>query len=159
MTREEAMRVLGWDGVEPLRKAWRREAFKHHPDRGGDPKRFQHLVAAYEVLLRGDVEPAPEREIRLGLVLDVYSIWWDQIEVPVPAGTQATLSLYREAPGVLLSLGLPLRVGAGRCDLVVGADDERALISGRVVSRSCRRDGCLLSCFLSLDAGRGREGG
>mmetsp|Transcript_3015 Transcript_3015/g.5276 ORF Transcript_3015/g.5276 Transcript_3015/m.5276 type:complete len:301 (-) Transcript_3015:72-974(-) len=39
---------------EEVRRAYRRLALKHHPDRGGDARSFQDLSAAYEIL--GDEE-------------------------------------------------------------------------------------------------------
>ena len=44
--------VLGWDVSErALRSAYRRLALEHHPDKGGDPVRFQLIVTAYEALM------------------------------------------------------------------------------------------------------------
>eukprot|EP00475_Leptophrys_vorax_P041715 TRINITY_DN78769_c0_g1_i1.p1 TRINITY_DN78769_c0_g1~~TRINITY_DN78769_c0_g1_i1.p1 ORF type:complete len:499 (+),score=116.32 TRINITY_DN78769_c0_g1_i1:30-1526(+) len=43
-------------GVEPtaseqeIKKAWRKTAAKHHPDRGGDPVKFQEAQNAFEIL-------------------------------------------------------------------------------------------------------------
>ena len=34
-----------------LRTAYRRLALEHHPDKGGDPVRFQLIVTAYEALM------------------------------------------------------------------------------------------------------------
>ena len=34
-----------------LRTAYRRLALEHHPDKGGDPARFQLIVTAYEALM------------------------------------------------------------------------------------------------------------
>jgi DnaJ-class molecular chaperone len=49
-------------GVEPgatpeeIKKAYKKLALKHHPDRGGDPEEFKKIGAAYEALLN----PQPE---------------------------------------------------------------------------------------------------
>ena len=36
---------------DQIKAAWRRLAVEHHPDKGGDPVRFQLIVTAYEALL------------------------------------------------------------------------------------------------------------
>ena len=50
----EPHEILGvaWDASERvLRSAYRRLALAHHPDKGGDPVRFQLIVTAYEALM------------------------------------------------------------------------------------------------------------
>ena len=50
----EPHEILGvaWDASERvLRSAYRRLALGHHPDKGGDPVRFQLIVTAYEALM------------------------------------------------------------------------------------------------------------
>ena len=43
---------MAWDVSErALRSAYRRLALVHHPDKGGDPVRFQLIVTAYEALM------------------------------------------------------------------------------------------------------------
>ena len=43
---------MAWDVSErALRSAYRRLALEHHPDKGGDPVRFQLIVTAYEALM------------------------------------------------------------------------------------------------------------
>lgn len=36
---------------EEVKKAFRRLAHQHHPDKGGDPKRFKEIKEAYEKLM------------------------------------------------------------------------------------------------------------
>ena len=44
---------VAWDVSErALRSAYRRLALEHHPDKGGDPVRFQLIVTAYEALMK-----------------------------------------------------------------------------------------------------------
>ena len=33
-----------------IKKAYRKAAMKHHPDKGGDPEKFKEISKAYEVL-------------------------------------------------------------------------------------------------------------
>ena len=42
---------------EEIKKAYRKLASKHHPDKGGDTAKFQEIQAAYEGLLRGESGP------------------------------------------------------------------------------------------------------
>jgi DnaJ family protein A protein 2 len=65
-------------GAEDLKKAWRRAALVHHPDKGGDPEMFKRIQEAYTVLLdpaaraeydatgrvpRGEDAPPPPRDL------------------------------------------------------------------------------------------------
>lgn len=49
-----ASTILGVDpgaGVDEIRAAWRTAAAEHHPDRGGDSRRFAQARSAYETLI------------------------------------------------------------------------------------------------------------
>lgn len=53
-------------GIKPgasqdeIKKAYRKLASKHHPDKGGDTAKFQEIQQAYDGLLKGESEPPPE---------------------------------------------------------------------------------------------------
>jgi curved DNA-binding protein CbpA len=46
----EELAVLRTAHTETIRKAYRREAAKHHPDKGGDPAKWERIRLAHEVL-------------------------------------------------------------------------------------------------------------
>lgn len=53
MAKRDYYEVLGVDksaSADEIKKAFRKEAIKHHPDRGGDEAKFKDLNEAYEVL-------------------------------------------------------------------------------------------------------------
>jgi hypothetical protein len=59
LTREQAARLLEVTlpcGPGQLKRAYRRLARQHHPDRGGDARRFHDLQAAYRRLAADDAE-------------------------------------------------------------------------------------------------------
>lgn len=56
MTADQAARLLGVDlgpdlHTDEVRRAYRRLAAEHHPDRGGDPDRFREITVARDLLL------------------------------------------------------------------------------------------------------------
>jgi hypothetical protein len=90
LTRDEALRVLHLSGgADPaaVKRAYRRLAREHHPDRGGDPSTFQRLQRAYERLVTDPRPPRPRvargRPSRPDAVVDhldladVTSVAWD----------------------------------------------------------------------------------
>ena len=53
MSKRDYYEVLGVDktaSADELKKAFRRAAVEHHPDKGGDEAKFKELSEAYEVL-------------------------------------------------------------------------------------------------------------
>jgi len=53
MSKRDFYEVLGVErgaSVDDIKKAYRKAAMKHHPDKGGDPEKFKELNEAYQVL-------------------------------------------------------------------------------------------------------------
>jgi curved DNA-binding protein CbpA len=114
LTREEALRVLDLppavDAGE-VKRAYRRLAREHHPDRGGDPYVFHELQRAYERLRdeqeagggprisRGRPSRAPSAPVAEVPRVDLTSVDWG---VQLPA-TESTLD--RDRAAVWLAAG------------------------------------------------------
>lgn len=45
---------------DEIKKAYRKLASKHHPDKGGDTAKFQEIQQAYDGLMKGESEPPPQ---------------------------------------------------------------------------------------------------
>ena len=61
---EEYYKRLGVDKNESqdgIKKAYRKMAMKHHPDRGGDPELFKKITQAYEVLSDNEKKEAYDK--------------------------------------------------------------------------------------------------
>jgi DnaJ-domain-containing protein 1 len=55
LERQQALTVLGLPPNatrQQIKRRYRILAKQHHPDRGGDPRQMQRIIAAYEVLMR-----------------------------------------------------------------------------------------------------------
>jgi DnaJ-domain-containing protein 1 len=55
LERQQALKVLELPpNATPLqiKRRYRALAKRHHPDRGGDPKQMQRIIAAYELLMK-----------------------------------------------------------------------------------------------------------
>ena len=55
LTDDEALQLLQLDwpcSLQELKKAFRKQSLKHHPDRGGDKHSFVRLSLAYKKILR-----------------------------------------------------------------------------------------------------------
>jgi len=42
---------------DEVKKAYRKQAMKHHPDKGGDPEKFKEIQSAYERITNPQAEP------------------------------------------------------------------------------------------------------
>lgn len=51
MTHYEVLGVAETAGPEEIKKAYRKLASQHHPDKGGDTARFQEIQVAYDILI------------------------------------------------------------------------------------------------------------
>ena len=55
LERQQALKVLGLPPNATqlqIKRRYRALAKRHHPDRGGDPKQMQRIIAAYELLMK-----------------------------------------------------------------------------------------------------------
>jgi DnaJ-domain-containing protein 1 len=55
LERQQALAVLGLPPSathQQIKRRYRVLAKQYHPDRGGDPRQMQRIIAAYEVLMR-----------------------------------------------------------------------------------------------------------
>lgn len=55
MERQQALSVLGLPpnaSRQQIKRRYRTLAKQHHPDRGGDPREMQRIIAAYELLMK-----------------------------------------------------------------------------------------------------------
>ena len=55
LQRQQALAVLGLSPTatpQQIKRRYRALAKQHHPDRGGDPRQMQKIIAAYEFLMK-----------------------------------------------------------------------------------------------------------
>jgi preprotein translocase subunit Sec63 len=55
LQRQQALAVLGLPSnatAQQIKRRYRALAKRHHPDRGGDPREMQRIIAAYELLIK-----------------------------------------------------------------------------------------------------------
>lgn len=55
LQRQQALAVLGLPAnatPEQIKRRYRQLAKRYHPDRGGDPRQMQRIIAAYEFLMK-----------------------------------------------------------------------------------------------------------
>ena len=54
---QDPYRTLGVDrsaSESDVRRAYRKLAMEHHPDKGGDPEKFKDITRAYDQIKKGD---------------------------------------------------------------------------------------------------------
>ena len=77
MTREKdhykTLGVTQHSTQEQIKKAYRRLALLHHPDRGGDQEKFKQIIEAYDIL--GDPDKKRVYDERYGHVRNLFN--WD----------------------------------------------------------------------------------
>lgn len=84
------------DDKMAIRRAYVREAKKHHPDQGGDAEHFQDIQYAYEILINNRYEPEViESDVRLSL----YDLMYGCIATAfIDIGDQGILVEFRVPP-------------------------------------------------------------
>lgn len=59
LQRQQALSVLGLPlnaTPQQIKRRYRTLAKRYHPDRGGDPRQMQRIIAAYELLMKEQVK-------------------------------------------------------------------------------------------------------
>ena len=59
LQRQQALAVLGLPPnatPQQIKRRYRALAKQHHPDRGGDPRQMQKIIAAYEFLMKDQLK-------------------------------------------------------------------------------------------------------
>ncbi|HLI88891.1 MAG TPA: J domain-containing protein [Ktedonobacteraceae bacterium] len=62
MQRQQALSVLGLPSnatAQQIKRRYRLLAKRYHPDRGGDQRQMQRIIAAYELLMREQATKRP----------------------------------------------------------------------------------------------------
>eukprot|EP00894_Picocystis_sp_ML_P000110 jgi/Pico_ML_1/50627/g1806.t2 len=68
--------LLGLDknaSADEIKKAYRKQAIKHHPDKGGDPEKFKEIGQAYDVLSDPEKKQVSMRQIGPGMIQQMQS--------------------------------------------------------------------------------------
>jgi hypothetical protein len=172
VSRIEALRVLALSSTadrDDVKRAYRRLAQEHHPDRGGDPDTFHEIARAYERLLRDDTRPTvptvtpgrPSRTVtadRDEPTADLATVDWtvsspavgtrldrDRMAVALTAGPGvpvAPLTAVSRAPGSRLNGLAPYLAEHATAELAVDLDtDDRGRAIVAVELRAWARRG------------------
>ena len=145
--------------VGALKKAYRRQALRHHPDRvGGSHRGFARVHQAYEAALKkAQAKKAPPEEaeesddVYVGMTLQILSLKLDGL--PVPSSFLEDAQLLQEETGLLMkvSFSKPWLRGAGNVDAVLGMEIdgrlESVVYSKEVLSRAYRGYGMVALWF------------
>ncbi len=59
----DALGVKPTDSLAKIKRAYRKQAIKHHPDKGGDPEVFKQIHEAYERILSGKTAKSATKQI------------------------------------------------------------------------------------------------
>lgn len=165
LSRHQALRELALGTTadhEDVKRAYRRLAREHHPDRGGDPDTFHRISRAFERLIDDDVRPStptvargrPSRTVVAEperVTADLASVDWatpppapgtrldrDRLVAALTDGTHTSLTTVTatsRSPGSRLNRFAPHLAGHATALLTVGpdADDRgRAVVAVQV---------------------------
>lgn len=61
--------------VREIKESYRKLSMKHHPDRGGDPKYFQKILDAHDILTN------PDKRNRYDIMINLVKIGSSQVEI------------------------------------------------------------------------------
>ncbi len=59
----DTLGVKPTDSLTKIKRAYRKQAIKHHPDKGGDPEAFKQIHEAYERILSGKTAKSATKQI------------------------------------------------------------------------------------------------
>lgn len=59
MNPRQVLGVSNDASMDDIKKAFKKLAVQHHPDKGGDPAKFKEINNAYLALTKGDTQPHP----------------------------------------------------------------------------------------------------
>lgn len=62
-----------------VKKAYKKLAMKHHPDKGGDPEQFKRIQAAYDKIVKGDTQEEFQQEFN---PFDMFRTFFNQQHQP-----------------------------------------------------------------------------
>lgn len=61
--------------VREIKESYRRLSMQHHPDRGGDPKKFQKILDAHDILSN------PEKRNRYDIMINLVKIGASDVQI------------------------------------------------------------------------------
>jgi len=100
------------DSKEVIKKAYRKLANEHHPDKGGDGEKFKEIKKAYEIIKDGKVNQSSSKSYNFKTPSDIYNFYNKQhIHQQRSVRVQANISVTNAVNGGMQVLEIPLIPG------------------------------------------------